>query len=433
MAKEKKVQLFQSVKGMADILPKEHDWWKAIMEIGWEVSELNDFYYIETPILEEAALFERGVGEMTDIVEKEMYVFKTKGGERVALRPEGTSPVMRSYLENHLGYFSTPLKVFYYGPMFRYERPQRGRYREHHQWGFEIIGDGDAVYDAQVILVALSFFKALKLKEPVLKLNTIGCRICRPNYRVKLKEYYRHKKDKLCKDCLRRYEDNVFRLLDCKEPGCVELRKEAPIILDYLCANCNTHFRSVLELIEDNNVPYEPDPYLVRGLDYYNRTVFEFYATGEAENLGQIASGGRYDYLAELLGGRQIPGVGVAIGVERVIEVMKSMEGYVPPIKNKPKAFFIGVGDEAKKASVKYINQLRQAGVPTLESLGKKSLKVQLKAADKYKAKLSIILGQREVFEGSAILRDMKSGVQENIVLEKLVEEVKKHLRNNNH
>ncbi|KKU94144.1 MAG: Histidine-tRNA ligase [Candidatus Jorgensenbacteria bacterium GW2011_GWA1_48_13] len=387
---------------MADILPKEHDFWKAVFEVGWNVSELNDFYYIETPILEEAALFERGVGEATDIVEKEMYVFKTKGGERVAMRPENTAAVMRSYLENHLGYFSTPLKVF---------------------------GDGDAVYDAEIILTTLSFFKALKLKEPILKLNTIGCRVCRPNYRVKLKDYYRHKKNKLCKDCERRYEDNIFRLLDCKEPGCVEQRKDAPIILDFLCANCNTHFRSVLELVEDNNIAYEPDPYLVRGLDYYNRTVFEVFSSALPDIA--IAAGGRYDYLAELLGARQIPGVGVAIGIERVVEVMKAMEGYAPPVKQKSRVFFIGVGDEAKKASVKYINNLRQGGVYTLESLGKKSLKAQLKSADKYKAKLAVILGQREVFEGSAILRDMNSGVQETVLLEKLVEEVKKRLKNN--
>lgn len=423
-----KVQIFQSVKGMSDILPKDHNWWKAVYDVGWEISELHDFYHIETPILEEAALFERGVGEMTDIVEKEMYVFKTRGGERVALRPEGTSPVMRSYLENHLGYFSTPLKVFYVGPMFRYERPQHGRSREHHQWGFEILGDGDAVYDAQIILVTLAFLNGLRLKEPVLKINTIGCRVCRPNYRNKLKDYYRHKKNKLCKDCERRYENNIFRLLDCKEPECVELKKEAPIILDYLCSACNTHFRSVLELIEDNNIAYEPDPYLARGLDYYNRTVFEVFSPSLPSV--SVAGGGRYDYLAELLGARPISGVGVGIGLERLIEAMKATEGYVLPVRPKPKTFFIGVGDEAKKASVKYINQLRFSGIQTLESLGKKSLRVQLKSADKYKAKLAVILGQREVFEGSAIIRDMKTGVQETVVLDKLVEEVKKRLKN---
>lgn len=426
--KKPKVQLFQSVKGMNDILPKDHDWWQAIFETGWNVSGLHDFYYIETPILEQAALFESGVGATTDIVEKEMYIFKTKGGERVALRPENTAAVMRSYLEHHLGYFASPLKVFYHGPFFRYDRPQRGRYREFHQWGFEVIGDADPVYDAEIILVVLDFLKSLKLKEPILKINTIGCRVCRPNYRNKLKEYYRYRKNKLCRDCTRRYEENILRLLDCEEPDCVKLKKEAPIILDYLCVSCNNHFRQVLELVEDNNIAYEPDPYLVRGLDYYNKTVFEMFSP--ALDGIAIAAGGRYDYLSELLGGRLIPGVGVAIGLERVIEAMRATENLTPPLKIKSKTFFVAVGDEAKKASLKLINSLRLAGLETLEALGKKSLKTQLKAADKFKAKIAVILGQREVFEGSAIIRDMITGAQETVMRDKLIEEVKKRIKN---
>ncbi|MCP6719973.1 MAG: histidine--tRNA ligase [Patescibacteria group bacterium] len=424
--KRKKNHLFQSVRGMADILPKNQSWWKAIFDVGWTVSELHDFRFIETPIVEQAGLFEAGVGAATDIVEKEMYVFKTKGGEKVALRPEGTAPVMRSYLEHHLGYFASPLKVFYYGPMFRYERPQKSRYREHHQWGFEIIGDSDAVYDVQIILVVLSFLKALKFKEPTLKINTIGCRICRPTYRDKLKEYYRYRKAKLCRDCVRRYDQNILRLLDCKQPECQKLRENAPIILDYLCSSCNNHFRSVLELVEDNNIAYVPDPYLVRGLDYYNKTVFEVFSSSLPE--AALAGGGRYDYLSELLGGRPMPAVGSSSGLERIIEAMQA-EDLTPPLKSKPKVFFIAIGDEAKKASLKFINELRSNGIQTLESLGKKSLGNQLKMADKFKARLAIIVGQREVFEGSAIVRDMKSGVQENIILEKLVEETKKRLK----
>ncbi|MFH0712391.1 MAG: histidine--tRNA ligase [Candidatus Jorgensenbacteria bacterium] len=421
----KKKQLFQLVKGMHDILPKDQDWWQSLLEAGWSVAELHDFSFIETPVLEEAALFEAGVGAATDIVEKEMYVFKTKGGERVALRPENTAPVMRSYLEHHLGYFASPLKVFYYGPMFRYERPQKARYRQHHQWGFEILGDGDAVYDTEIILATLDFLNSLKLKDLVLKINTIGCRICRPTYRNKLKDYYRHRKSKLCKDCLRRYEDNILRLLDCKEPGCVELKKEAPIILNHLCSSCNNHFRSVLELVEDNDIPYEPDPYLVRGLDYYNKTVFEIFSPrleGSA-----LAGGGRYDYLSEILGGRPMPAVGVAIGLERIIEAMQTV-GVFPQIRKKKKVFFIAIGDDAKKASLKFISRLRRAGIKTLESLGKKSLKAQLKCADKQKVELSVIVGQKEIFEGSAIVRDMKTGAQETVTIDKLLENIKKNL-----
>lgn len=418
--------LFQTVRGMHDILPKDHNWWRMIFEVGWQVSELHDFHYIETPILEEAGLFEAGVGAATDIVEKQMYVFKTKGGERVAIRPEGTAPVVRSYLEHHLGYFASPLKVFYFEPMLRYERPQKARYREHHHWGFEILGDADPVYDAQLILTALGFLARLRLKESVLKINTIGCRICRPNYKTKLKDYYRYRKPKLCPDCGRRYDENILRLLDCKEPDCEKLKKEAPIILDYLCSSCNSHFRSVLELIEDNDVPYEPDPYLVRGLDYYNKTVFEIfseYLPGQA-----LAAGGRYDYLSEILGGRPLPGVGVALGIERIVEAMQA-SGLSPEVKNKRKVSFIAIGEEAKKASLKFINKLRLSGVYTLESLGKNSLRTQLKAADRAKVPLVVILGQKEFFEGSAILRDMKTGTQEIVMLQKLVEEVKKRLK----
>ncbi|MBI4034063.1 MAG: histidine--tRNA ligase [Candidatus Brennerbacteria bacterium] len=425
-ASPKKRQVFQSVKGMHDILPKDHDWWQSLFEAGFAVAELHDFNYIETPILEQAALFEAGVGAATDIVEKEMFIFKTKGGERVALRPEGTASVMRSYLEHHLGYFASPLKVFYYGPMFRYERPQKGRYREHHQWGFEILSDGDAVYDAEMILAALDFLGALKLKDLVLKINAVGCRVCRPTYRARLKDYYRRHKSKLCKDCERRYEGNILRLLDCKEPQCLELKKNAPIILNFLCSSCNSHFRSVLELIEDNDIPYESDPFLVRGLDYYNKTVFEIFSPKLPDI--SLAGGGRYDYLSEILGGRPMPAVGVALGMERIIEAMQA-SGLPPAVKNKRKIFFIAIGEEAKKASLKFISSLRRAGVKTLESLGKKSLKAQLKMADKQKAKFAVIVGQKEIFEGSAIIRDMETGAQETVTVDKLVETVKKNLR----
>ncbi len=416
--------MFQSVKGMTDILPKDQAWWRAVWQAGQNISELYDFYFIETPILESAGLFESGVGMATDIVEKQMYVFKTKGGERVTLRPEGTAPVMRSYLEHHLGYFSSPLKVCYHGPMFRYERPQAGRERQHHQWGFEIIGDSDPVYDGQIIFATLDFLRALKFKDLVLKINTIGCRVCRPTYRQKLKDYYRSRKDKLCNDCLRRYEKNPMRLLDCKETECQELRAKAPIILDYLCQNCNAHFRNVLELVEDSSVSYDPDPYLVRGLDYYNRTVFEVLAPGGTLSLG---GGGRYDYLSEFLGGRPMPSVGVALGVERIILAMK--EQNIPPnAKGKTKIFFVAVGDQAKKSSLKLISQLRSAGVAVAESLGKKSLKAQLKSANKIGAPLSLLFGQKEVFDGSIIVRDMQTGAQENVMLDKMIEEVKKRL-----
>lgn len=425
-AREVRPQLFQSVKGMSDILPKDAAWWKAVRESGYAVAELHNFHFIETPIVETAALFESGLGGTTDVVEKQMFVWQTRGDARVALRPEGTAPVMRSYLEHHLGYFSSPLKVFYCGPMFRYERPQAGRERQFHQWGFEILGDSDAVYDAEIIVATLDFLGALKLKKPLLKINTIGCRVCRPGYREKLKAYYQSRKSKLCTDCERRLEKNPLRLLDCKEKGCEELKKEAPIVLDHLCQTCNNHFKTVLELVEDNGIAYEPDPYLVRGLDYYNRTVFEI-VTPSFE--GAIAGGGRYDYLSEQLGGRQVPAVGVALGVERLIEALRKDETAVPPIRNYPAIFFAAVGEQAKKGSIKIMRGLRASNIAVVEALGKRSLKAQLKAADKSKVPFALIYGQREAFEGSVILRNMENGAQETVMLTKLVEEVKRRLR----
>jgi histidyl-tRNA synthetase len=421
----KKADIFHSVKGMSDILPKDEAWWNFIEDRGRNVSELHSFHFIETPILEEAGLFELGIGEMTDIVEKEMFVFKTKGDDRLALRPEGTAPIMRSYIENHLGYFSSPLKVYYHGPMFRYERPQAGRGRQFHQWGFEIIGDSDAVYDSEIILISLDFLASLKLKDVVLKINTIGCRVCRPNYREKLRNYYNSRKQNICKDCERRLQKNPLRLLDCKEPGCGEVKLKAPIILDYLCQNCNNHFKNVLEIIEDNNVLYEPNPYLVRGLDYYNRTVFEFSIPQLEYELG---GGGRYDYLSEILSGRSVPGVGAAIGLERVVGAMK-VQGVTPALKSKPRVFFAAVGEQAKKASLRFMNLLRANNIVVEEALGKKSLKGQMKVADRLETPVTLIFGQKEVFEKTIIVRDMNSGAQETVILDKLVEEIKKRLK----
>ena len=423
-SKQSKPEHFQTVKGMSDIQPKDQNYWKAIWQNGHSVSEIHDFYFIETPILESEDLFIRGVGEETDVVQKQMYAFKTKGSDRVTMRPEGTAPVMRSYLEHHLGYFMTPLKVYYTGPMFRYERPQAGRERQFHQWGFEIIGDADPVYDGQIILATFGFLNSFKIKDLHLQINTIGCRVCRPTYRNRLKEYYKNHKSKLCVDCLRRYEKNPLRLLDCKEAVCLELKEKAPIILDCLCQACNNHFKGVLELIEDNGIPYDPKPYLVRGLDYYNRTVFEV-VTPSFDSA--IAAGGRYDYLSELIGGRPIPSVGAAIGLERLIEVMRIQE-IQPKPKTKDKVFFTAMGDQAKKMSLRLINNLRSSGIATAEALGKKSLRAQMKQADKVKATIALIYGQKEAFEGTVIIRDMKTGAQETIVIDKLVEEVKRRI-----
>ncbi|MDP3052706.1 MAG: histidine--tRNA ligase [bacterium] len=427
-AKNKKIkknkQIFQAPKGMPDILPRDAVWWEKIFEVGKEVSSLYDFSFIETPILESAGLFEASLGEASDVIEKQMYVFNTKGDQRLALRPEGTTPICRAYLENHMGYYAHPLKVFYHGQMLRYEQPQAGRYRQHHQWGFEILGDSHPVYDAQIIFAIHRFLNLLKIKGINFRINTIGCRVCRPNYRRKLLEYYQPLKKELCEDCQRRLEVNPLRLLDCKNGNCLALRSSAPVILNHLCQNCNNHLRGVLEFVEDNDLAYVSDPYLVRGLDYYNRTVFEI---DVPELKMALAAGGRYDYLTEIIGGQNVPGVGGSIGLERVIEVMKQQQ-IVPESKSKPRVFFIAVGDQAEKSGLVLVENMRRAGIAVSEALGRRSLKSQLKAADKKGVPLVLIFGQKEVFEETIILRDMRTGVQENMLLSKLVEEIKKRL-----
>jgi histidyl-tRNA synthetase len=417
---------FQSLRGMHDILPNDGKYWRQFITKGMEISDLHDFLFIETPIVEEARLFEAAVGATTDIVEKEMYVFTTKSRDKVALRPEGTAGLMRSYIQHHLGHVASPLRVFHYGPIFRYERPQAGRYRQFHQWDFDIIGDADPWYDVQVILVTQALLKALNVENLCMKINTVGCRICRPSYRKKLVAYYRTRKRTLCTDCKRRIEANPLRLLDCKVESCIRLKADAPIILNHLCQSCNTHFKGVLELIEENNLDYEPDPHLVRGLDYYNKTVFEI--VDRDNHSFAFAGGGRYDYLGEIIGSRIIPAVGAAFGMERIVEYLKE-HGENEKKKKKPIVFFVVIGEQAKKASISLINKMRTSGIKVKEAVGKKSMSAQLKAADRAKAALTLIIGQRECFEGSVIIRDMTTGAQETIPVEKVVDVTKKKLK----
>lgn len=419
--KKTKKEIFQAPKGMHDILPQDQPWWERVVSVGRGLAELYDFHRLETPILEAAEVFERSIGESSEMVEKQMYILKTKGGGRLAMRPEATASIMRAYLQHHLGYWHHPLKAYYFGPMFRYESPQAGRYRQFHHFGFELIADADPVYDAQIILIINRFLSSLKIPDLKLKLNTIGCRNCRSGYQHRLQNYYRKIKGKICRDCQRRLDSSPMRILDCKKEECQEPKKEAPGTLDHICQNCNNHFWSVLEFLGENGIVYEPDPHLVRGLDYYSRTVFEFFTGSDPRALG---GGGRYDYLGELLGARSIPAVGGALGMERVIEIMKANNLFTP--RTPAAVFFIAMGDRAKKSGLALMEQLRKNGINVSEALGKDSLKAQLGAADKKKAKLALIFGQKEAFEGSIIVRDMVTGAQETIALSKLVETVKK-------
>jgi len=414
-------------------LPQDQAWWDKVRKEVDYISDYYNFTRIDTALLERAEVFEKSLGATTDIVEKEMYVFKSRSGDRIALRPEATASIVRSYVQHGLSHLGQPLKVFYIGPMFRKEQPQAGRFRQFHQAGFEILGgDDDPVYDAQIILAMLRLLERLKLKNLSLHINSIGCRVCRPNYKKKLIEYYKNLAEKLCKDCLRRMKENPLRLLDCKNEICQEYKAGAPIILDSLCSNCNRHLKHVLEFLEELGIQYVLDNYLVRGLDYYNKTVFEFFTETVLEDGRKfdfaIASGGRYDYLMELFGSRQSAGVGGAIGLDRAIEVMKATKVNLG-LRAKNKIFFIHIGDLAKKKSLTLIEGLRDEGIGVMESLGKDSLGAQLRSANKEGAQHALIFGQKEAFEESIIVRDLKNSVQETIPLKKMLAEVKKRLR----
>ena len=439
--------LLQSPKGMHDILPENQLFWEKVRISANKIADFYNFLRIDTPILESAEIFEK-TGEGTDIVEKEMYFVKTKGGDRLVLRPEGTAPVIRAYIQHGLSKMTQPLRLFYIGPMFRHEQPQSGRFRQHHQVGFEILGgDNDPIYDIFTILTIFRLLEELKIKNLIIQINSIGCKQCRSAYSKKLQEYYKEKQNKICQNCKKRLVNHPLRLLDCKNENCALIKIGAPVIIDKICNNCKNHFKSVLENLDELSLPYSINPYLVRGLDYYNGTVFEIFSEVKKEKIddnenndGQnkeskeknlnftLASGGRYDGLAEMLGGPKIFAIGGSVGIERAIEAMK-FYGVSGVSKNEVKVFLIHIGEEAKKKNIFISEELRKVGIKTVEYFGKDSLKSQLRAANKGNAFLTLIIGQKEVFEESVIIRNMKTGVQESVPLKKVGEEVKKRIK----
>lgn len=423
---------FQTPTGMHDILPEDQKYIDRIYKAVSEIAGFYDFEKIETPILEQADLFSKAVGESTDIVKKEMYAFKTRGGDFLALRPEYTAPIMRSYIQNGMQNRPQPLKLWYFGPCFRYERPQAGRYREFWQFGFEVIGEPSAVVDAQIVQVFYNILKELKLKNLVVEINSIGDSNCRPYYKKLLANYFKNRNMSLCGDCRVRLKENVLRILDCKEEKCQPIKAQAPQILDHLCDECKAHFKEVLEFLDETEIPYSLNPYLVRGLDYYTKTVFEFFSQEKNEQGEEIRNalggGGRYDKLIKILGGKDTPGCGVAAGVERIVEMMKKQEVKLGKEK-EVEVFLAQLGDFAKKKSLKLLEDFRKSNIKVSESFGRDSLKAQMMRANKVGAKYTLILGQKEALEGKILIRDMATGNQNLVKLEKVVEEVKKRLR----
>lgn len=427
--KKEATRTFQAPKGMHDILPADQPYWDRIEGLVKDLAREYDFARLEPPVLEFAELYNKTSGEGSDIVTKEMYTLRTKGGDVLALRPEYTPGIARAYLENNLSRLGQPQKLFHFGPVFRHDRPQLGRYREFSQIGFETIaGPNDPIYDAEIITIYSELLNELKIRNYKLKINSIGCRICRPIYKKQLVNYYKSYEKELCEDCRTRLATNPLRLLDCKKEECAKLKEKAPNFLDKLCSMCTEHFKSVLEYLEEVAIPYELDNHLVRGLDYYSRTVFEMYADGKEEEIGALPAGGRYDYLMETIGGHLTPAVGGACGVERLIAVMTAKEIPLPVRNNHKKVFLAHAGDLAKQKSFGLLKELRAHGIFVSESLAKESLGAQLKVADKEGIGLALILGQKEIYEKSVIIRDLRTGLQEAVPQAKLVDEIKKRL-----
>lgn len=424
-----RTQQVQSVRGMHDILPEDQPSWSYVIKKAYDLLEDYGFDRIDTPIMEQTELFLRGVGKDTDIVEKEMYTLKTKRGDSLALRPEFTASIVRSYIENGFSTRPHPMKLYYYGPVLRHDRPQAGRLRHFYQMGVELFGDESPAADAEVIFVLHKLFESLGIKNHIVHINTIGDSTSRIQYIKSLKDYYRSKLKKVCKRCSEKYKKNPLRLLDCAEENCKEIIKDAPQMIDYLDEDSRTHFKNLLEFLDETGVPYNLNPHLVRGLDYYTRTVFEFWPSEDAQFQAALAAGGRYDKLVDMLGGPNTPAVGWSIGMERLLISVKESNVKVPELKKNYKVFFAQLGDLAKKKSLVLFEQLRRAGVPIRASFGRDSIKSQLRIANRLEVRFTLIFGQKEALDDTIIIREMDSGVQESVLLENIVDEVKKRLK----
>lgn len=428
---------FQTPTGTHDILPDEQIYFSKVHETVQKIANFYGFGRIDTPIIEDAQLYEKGTGLGTDIVEKQMYTLRTKGGDLLALRPEFTPGIVRSYIQNGMISLPQPVKLYTSGPLFRYEHPQAGRFREFHQFDFEVFGEQSSAIDAQVIQIFYTILKELKFSHLIIEVNSIGDNQCRPYYKKLLANFLRPRQYGLCADCRRRIKENPLRVLDCKEEKCQQVKAQSPQIIDHLCEECKAHFKSLLEFLDEADLPYHLDPYLVRGLDYYTKTVFEIFSEqavspeglpGQGGRPGALAGGGRFDTLMKLLGGKDIPASGAAAGIERIVALMKE-KGFALTLQTGPKIFLAQLGDLAKKKSTKILEELREANIPAAESLGRDSLRTQLGRADKLGVQFTLILGQREVLDNTIVIRKMDSGTQETVKLNNVVEEIKKLLR----
>jgi len=421
----------QTLRGMHDVLPEEQISWDFVLEKMIKNCRAYGFNQIITPILEDVNLFKRSIGLSTDIVQKEMFSFIDKGGREIALRPEITAGVVRAYIERGMSNLSQPLKLYSFGPVFRHEKPQAGRYREFHQFNLEVLGSNNSVVEAQLIALAHNIFKESKIKNE-LQVNSLGCAECRKEYQRKLIDDLKNKRKSFCFTCQERLTKNPLRIFDCKEKQCQELSKHLPSLIDSLCEGCKGHLIKVLENLDELQIPYNLNPRLVRGLDYYTKTVFEFWPERQDSSDGEkakiaLAAGGRYDNLVRELGGKETPACGLAFGLERFNEEIKFQKISLP-INKKTAVFLAHIGEAAKKRALSVFEVLKERKIDVKEALAKDSLKAQLELANKLGVKFVLIIGQDEVSNKTVIIKDMKSGIQEIVDLKKLPDEVKKRL-----
>lgn len=406
----------KKIKGTEDVLPKESYRWQFVEDVMRKESQVYGFKEIRTPVFEHTELFQRGVGQTTDVVQKEMYTFDTKGGESVTLRPEGTAGAARAVLEHSLENEGLPIKASYFVSCYRYEKPQAGRLREFHQFGVEEYGTQSPLADAEIICVAKSIFDRLGIKQLRLELNSIGCPTCRSEYHKALKEYFGTHKEELCETCNSRLEKNPMRILDCKSPVCSKIAEGAPKITDYLCDECREHFAQVKKYLDAAGVEYSVNPTIVRGLDYYTKTVFEF-VTDFIGAQGTVCGGGRYDGLIEELGGKHLPSLGFAMGIERLLMLMDK-QGIEIPKPSSCDLYVATMGDKAKEKAFSLIKSVRDCGLIAETDVVGRGLRPQMKYADKIGAKFSLVLGDNEIEQNSAEVKNMTTGEKTALALD---------------
>jgi histidyl-tRNA synthetase len=419
-------------RGMHDILPDDAERWQALEATIRDFARRFGYGEIRTPVVEHTEVFERTVGEATDLVEKEMYTFTDRGGRRLTLRPEGTAAVMRAYLEHGMTSWPQPVRLYYIAPMFRYDRPQKGRYRLHHQFGAEIIGSASPGADVEVLSLPIRLIQALGLTEVSVRLNSVGDSVCRPGYVEILREYFRKHVDRLCADCRRRLDVNPLRILECREPECHAVAVDAPKMQEYLCEPCREHLEGVKRLFTAVGIQYVDDPMIVRGLDYYTRTAVEIHSgrLGGAQN--SMLGGGRYDGLAEQLEGPPTPGVGFGQGLERLLLVLKSEGLEIPRPAAHPDGvavFVASMGTAADLEAFRLLDQLRRAGISAVGEMQGRSLRAQMKQADKLGVRYAVILGEQELASRQAGVRDMRNGSQDGVALDRVLQTLSERVK----